>query len=73
MVLAYKALAIIWEFGLGIWGLGICGVLKVLDELEMNKSAVVEVVEGHVMVAITRLDIVDRVAVVVVVTMVLGV
>ena len=42
------------------------------DGLETNKFAVVEVVEGHVVVAITRLDMVAGVTVVMVVTAVLG-
>ena len=53
---------------MGIWGLGTCGVLKVLDDLETNKFT--EAAEGHVVVAIARLDMVGGVAVVVVVTVV---
>ena len=49
-----------------------CGILKLMDELETNMFTVVEVAEGHVVVAITRLDMVGRVAVVVVVTVVYG-
>ena len=48
------------------------GVLKVLDKLETNKFTVVEVVKDHVVVAIAGLDMVGGVAVVVVVTVVLG-
>ena len=42
------------------------------DGLETNKFTVVVEVEGHIVVAITGLDMVGRVAVVVVMTLALG-
>ena len=58
--------SLLWGLGnnLGIWGLGTSSVLEMLDGLETNKFAVVEEVEGHVVVAIIRLDMVEGVAVV---------
>ena len=58
---------------MGLCGLGVFGDLKVLDKFKTKKFAVMEVVEGHVMVAIAGLDMVDGMAAVVVVTLVLGV
>ena len=48
------------------------GILRVLDGSEGNKFAAVEVVEGHVVVAITGLGMVGGVVFIVVVTVVLG-
>ena len=50
---------------MGIWGLQ-TSVPEMLDGLEANKFTVVEEMEGYVVIALVGLDMVGRVAVVVV-------